>query len=458
MKKRASTLKNLLPFQNILGIVLIFFFALLISSSTAYCQNNILKAGIAKTDITPTESLYMGGYGLRIGPSDGAYGKIYIRAIVFDDGVKKAAFIEGDVVGYRDYDGIRERVSNATGIPFEYIILGNVHNHSAPTPGGQNADSEWNKQFNNKIISTVKKAMENLEPVKIGGGIGHSKIAMNRRKKMKETISYITYDENAASQSFGKYKTDSPVKIREIEGVIRLGANPEGPIDDEVGILRIDDMSGRPKAVFVNYACHATSLGGRSNTISPEWNGHMLEYVEKNIPGVTGIFAQGAAGDINPRFVGGLDGYKSNLEKTAELGYEIGKEVINVFNSIKTTKPINPQIRLVHKDILCPRNYRDLRNDFKNTTVTVPITAVRIDDFTWVTFPGELFHEIGKRIKSSTHSKYPFIVGYCNGSVGYLPTQKAFSEGGYEPAGSRFDPISEHVLVKEIKNMLIKLF
>jgi len=458
VKKKLSTSKYLLLFQNIIGIVILFFFVLLIPSSTVFCQSNILKAGIAKTDITPTESLYMGGYGLRIGPSDGVYGQIYIRAVVFDDGVKKAAFVEGDVVGYRDYDGIRQQVSNATGIPFEYIILGNVHNHSAPTPGGQNADSEWNKQFNDKIISTVKKAIENLEPVKIGGGIGHSKIAMNRRKKMKETISYITYDENAASQSYGKYKTENPVKIREIEGVIRLGANPEGPIDDEVGILRIDDMSGRPKAVFVNYACHGTSLGGRNNTISPEWNGHMLEYVEKNIPGVTGIFAQGAAGDINPRFVGGLDGYKGNLEKTAELGYEIGKEVINVFNSITTTEPINSQIRLVHKDILCPRNYRDLRNDFKNTTVTVPVTALRIDDFTWVTFPGELFHEIGKRIKSSTHTKYHFIVGYCNGSVGYLPTQKAFSEGGYEPAGSRFDPISEHVLVKEIKNMLIKLF
>jgi len=25
------------------------------------------------------------------------------------------------------------------------------------------------------------------------------------------------------------------------------------------------------------------------------WNGHMLEYIEKEIPGVTGIFAQGAS-------------------------------------------------------------------------------------------------------------------------------------------------------------------
>lgn len=443
-------------------IFLIMIILTTILSSKVCSKGTILKAGVAKTDITPTENVYMGGYDatVRMNPSDGAYEKIYIRALVFDDNVNKIVFIESDIVDYpeAEYDTIRKLVSDETEIPFENIMLGSVHNHAAPTLGGRNENTEWNRQFKNKLVSTVKKAMANLEPVRIGGGIGISKIAMNRRKKMEDTFSYTTFDENNSSQSFGKYKTDNPVKIREIEGVIRLGANPEGPIDDEVGILRIDSISGEPKAVFINYACHGTSLGGRNNTISPEWNGHMLEYVEKNIPGVTGVFAQGAAGDINPRFVGGLDGYKDNLEKTAELGFEIGKEVVRVFNTITTTKPINPQIRLVHKEILCPRKYEALFDDFKNTTVTVPTTVIRIDDFTFITFPGELFHEIGKVIKPSTHTKYSFLVGYCNGDVGYLPTQKAFSEGGYEPNSSRFAPVAEKTFVKEVKKMLIKLF
>ena len=72
--------------------------------------------------------------------------------------------------------------------------------------------------------------------------------------------------------------THHPVKIREMEGVYRLGSNPGGPIDNEVGVLRIDRLNGQSKAVLVDYACHGTSLGGRNNTISPEWNGHMLEY------------------------------------------------------------------------------------------------------------------------------------------------------------------------------------
>jgi len=447
-------------------VYIAIFFVMLIQTtifSLKVCsQEIILKAGIAKTDITPTESLYMGGYSetCRMNPSDGVNGNLYIRVLVFDDNLNRLAFIESDIVGYpgADYHAIRKQVSDETGIQFDYIMLGSVHNHAAPTLGDKNKNTEWYKQFKNKLVLTVKEAIKNLEPVRTGGARGHSKIAMNRRKKMQDTFSYTTFDENNSSQSYGKYKTDNPQKIREIEGVIRLGANPGGPIDDEIGILRIDNTLGEPKAVFINYACHGTSLGARNNTISPEWNGHMLEYIEKNIPDVIGIFAQGAAGDINPRFVGGLDNYKDDLEKTAELGFEIGKEVVRIFNTITTTQPINPRIRLVHKEILCPRKYEALNTDFRNTTITVPTTAVRIDDFSWITFPGELFHEIGKNIKSSTHTQHSFLIGYCNGSVGYLPTQKAFSEGGYEPSSSRFDPVAEKILVKEVKKILTNLY
>ena len=167
---------------------------------------------------------------------------------------------------------------------------------------------------------------------------------------------------------------------------------------------------------------------------------------------------RGAAGDINPRFIGGLDGRVDDLEATAKLGYEIGKEVVRIYKTITPIIPTDPQIRLVNHDIECPLTYRRVMEDFAHPTFMVPTTALRIDDFTWVTFPGEMFHEIGKRIKSSTHTRYSFLLGYCNGSVGYFPTQKSYSEGGYEPSGSRFDPASENLYMKQIQKVLIGLF
>ena len=445
--------------KTIVIVSAIMLFAFFIQEG--FSQNTKLLAGIAKVDITPTENLYMGGYdeSCRVGRSDGAYGKIYIRALIFEDNIKKIAFVECDIVSIStgENEAIRKLISKDTGIPVENIMLGCVHNHAAPSLDKQNSESQWYNNFNNNVVKAVKDAIADLEPVKIGGGIGRSALGMNRRKKMEDTISYTTFDENNSSQSYGKYKTDNPVKIREMAGVCRLGANLEGDIDDEVGIMRIDKMSGEPKAIFVNYACHGTSLGGRNNKISPEWNGNMLEYIEKTIPGVKGIFAQGAAGDINPRFVGGLDGYRDNLENTVKLGYEIGKEVVDIYSKIKTDSPIDPEIKILHKNIVCPQKYGEVVKDFRHTTLDVPTSVIRIDDFEWVTFPGELFHKIGQVIKSSTHARYPFLVGYCNGSLGYLPTQQAYSEGGYEPWSSRFDPVTEKIYEKGIERILNEL-
>jgi len=336
-------------------------------------------------------------------------------------------------------------------------MLGCVHNHAAPQFSIKNGNSVWYNNFRNNIVKSVKDAIADLEPVKIGGGTGKSFIAMNRRKKMEDTLSAITFDENNSSQSYGKYKTDNPVLIREMEGVVRLGANPGGSIDEEVGVMRIDAASGEPKAVFVNYACHGTSLGARNNKIGPEWNGHMLDYIEREVPGVMGIFAQGAAGDINPRFVGGLDGYRDDLQNTAELGSEIGQEVVRVYRGIVAEYPVGPEIKVVNADIVCPLKYDLVVKDFRKTTIGVPTTIIKIDRFAWVTFPGEMFHEIGKKIKTGTHSQYSFIVGYCNGSLGYLPTQLAYSEGGYEPWASRFDPVTENIFLKGIGKMLAGL-
>ena len=96
-------------------------------------------------------------------------------------------------------------------------------------------------------------------------------------------------------------------------------------------------------------------------------------------------------------------------------------------------------------------------NDFKKTTIGVPTTAVRLDEFTMVTFPGELFHDIGKQIKHSTHGRYSFLVGYCNESLGYMPTQEAYSQGGYEPNSSRYAPVTEKIYVQGVIDLLSEL-
>src|SRR5437773_3843013 len=224
-----------------------------------------LRAGYAKADITPAEPVTMGGYDLRGAPSDGVHGtdRLYARALVFEASGVRVAFVEADVIEIQGNDLYRRKISEATGIPEANILLGDVHNHAAPSPNAQ-SQTGWDRQFADGLMRAATQALANLQPVRIAAGTGHSRIATNRRQvKAADSDSPLTFDENNSSQTFGKHKTDKPVLVHEFGGVVRLGANPMGPVDDAVQIIRLDTAAGRPLAVMIHYPCHGTSLGGR---------------------------------------------------------------------------------------------------------------------------------------------------------------------------------------------------
>ncbi len=435
-----------------------FCLVALILMCAASLPAQVLRAGYAKVDITPAEPVYMGGYDMRGAPSEGIHGRdrLYLRCLVFDDGKTKVAFIEADVIGVRGHDIWRQKVTDATGIPLANVLLGDVHNHAAPSPSPK-LETNWDRQFDKALVAVARQAAGNLQPIRVAAGSGRSRVGMNRRQVRPADIdSPLTFDENDRSQFFGKFKVDNPVPIHDFAGVVRLGANPLGPIDDAVDIVRIDTADGKPFAVMIHYACHGTSLGGRNSKISGEWMGRMQEVMERRFPGVGSIFIQGAAGDVNPRVVGGLDGYQDDINVTWALGEEIGAEAARVYATLVPSTPRDAKIQLETKEILLPRQYRELFDDFKNTTVKVPTTAVRFCDLMWVVFPGEMFNGIGKRVKAACPATFPHVMGYANGSIGYFPEQKAYGEGGYEVAKTHLDPAAEGTFLRELRELLAR--
>jgi hypothetical protein len=438
-----------------IGVTLLFVPALLLFA-TVGSRAQDLRGGYAKVDITPSGPVYLGGYDLRGEPSDGIHGndRLYARALVFEASGVRVAFVVADVIEIQGHNIFRSKIAAATGIPEASILLGDVHNHSAPSPNAE-AKTEWDRQFADGLVKATREAVANMQPVRIAAGTGHSRIAMNRRQvRPADSDSPLTFDENDASQSFGKHKTDKPVMIHEFGGVVRLGANPRGPIDDAVQIVRVERAAGGPLAVMIHYACHGTSLGGRNSKISGEWMGRMQEYVERQFPGLGAIYLQGAAGDINPRVVGGLDGYVDNVETTWALGEEIGREVARVYRGLSPESWARPRVQTETADILLPRQYRELFQDFTATAVTVPTTVVRIGDLMWTTFPGEMFSNIGKQVKAASPATFAHLMGYTNGSVGYFPEQEAYAEGGYEVASTHFDPQSERIYLRAIAALM----
>jgi len=436
---------------------LVVFVSLLLAAAVA-CRAQDLRAGYAKADITPTGPVMMGGYDLRDAPSEGVHGqdRLYARALVFEASGVRVAFLEADVIMIQGHDAFRRQISEATGIPESNILLGDVHNHAAPSPSAE-LKTTYDRQFAAGLMKAATQAVANLQPVRIDAGTGHSRIAMNRRQlKAADSDSTLTFDENNSSQSFGRHATDKPVLIHEFGGVVRLGANPMGPIDDEVQVVRLDTADGHPLAVMIHYPCHGTSLGGRNSRISGEWMGRMQESVEKAYPGLGSIYLQGAAGDINPRVVGGLDGNPDDIETTWALGEEIGREVVRVYGALSPRPCVNPRVQIETAEILLPRQYRELFQDFTATAVKVPTTVVRIGDLIWTTFPGEMFSNIGKQVKAASPARDAYVMGYTNGYIGYFPERKAYAEGGYEVAVTHLDPAAESIYLRSLAKVFMR--
>ena len=92
------------------------------------------QAGVAKIDITPTESVPLAGYsGTRM--SQHVEHPIWIKALVLrDESGASSVIVTSDLVGLstKMVDRIAERALAQHGIARERLILNYSHNHSCP--------------------------------------------------------------------------------------------------------------------------------------------------------------------------------------------------------------------------------------------------------------------------------------------------------------------------------------
>ncbi|OYW24711.1 MAG: hypothetical protein B7Z55_01400 [Planctomycetales bacterium 12-60-4] len=129
------------------------------------------------------------------------------------------------------------------------------------------------------VIQAVKEAVKNLVPVKAGSGSGsETRISENRRLKMKD---------------------GSMVDMRRAYSMpLDEAVASVGPIDPQVGLLRLDRADGTPLAVLYQFACHPI-MNPPSKGCSADYPGFASKVVE-DATGAMAFFVQGCGGDINP--------------------------------------------------------------------------------------------------------------------------------------------------------------
>ena len=227
------------------------------------------RAGVAKVDITTSDP------GVKINDP------LYAKVLVMDDGKSKLAIIAMDAVaigGSGDISDdflptLRQRIEEELPLKKENLLVNASHTHP---PGRLLCDEP---ELVDRVFGALRRACENMTEVKVGWGIGYEdRIMMNRTLRLKDGRHWTIRHANPCPPD------------DEVAGV--------GPVDPEIGILRIDRIDGRPFAVVYNFACHPY-LGVPGGGITADYPGFASKVIEETLGhGAMALFLQGAGGDI----------------------------------------------------------------------------------------------------------------------------------------------------------------
>lgn len=383
----------------------------------------------------------MGQWGLRQGRSTGVYRDLFARALVLDDGDTRLAVVSMEICGIPVVvlNEVQRQVSGLVGIPAEALLINSTHNHTAPdillgvTP-------EWRiyaAYLGDLVAGTVYEAAHAMRPAVSGHANGALEgWTVNRQYK-------------------------------------------ERPVDNEIGVLRVDEPNGTPVARVVNYAAHGVCDGGQYLEWSADYSGELCSIIEEVDEGAVAIHLQGAAGDIHP-----FDWWFGNLESehlhthedTAKFGEAIAREALRA--SVSVVPGSNVELAAISAPLELPRrqvpwtigaaeklhakltkglgkysgdvwpdrtttanaaelhpelygngaNELKLANSQQLPPVEIEVQALRIGDLVISAHPGEMFNELGLAIKEGTPDERPWVASYSSEYIGYVSNRRPYTE------------------------------
>ncbi|MBP1988591.1 neutral/alkaline non-lysosomal ceramidase N-terminal domain-containing protein [Paenibacillus eucommiae] len=431
--------------------------------------NNALDIGTAKMDITPDEPLHLIMTSDSPRTSKGVKHRLHARVLIIrveekDGRQHNSIFISVDIIFFPQscVDSLRSQIAKRWGIDMEAIVLHATHTHSAPYPvygfDASAIDSSYDAEFDGymgfvekAIIEGIGQAMTDMQPVLAERGSGTCTFASNRRKL--------------------------------VDGQWLMAPDENGPIDPEVTVIRFQKPDGEVKALLVHYTCHPTTT--YEDYYSSDYPGAAMDAIEQQHDGdVVSLFMQGCCGDVRPGLIrDGLYCEGSDAE-VRKLASELTQEVMAVVRR-PMRRLESASFLACHRVIELPYRYMPTLEELKASVndpgmmgswsrsllanpqsmkplETLEITYIRLfDKLAIVAMNAEMVIEYGHFMKEiSAGAIIP--LGYSNGNIGYVPTERQLEEGGYEGRSfffiqgrpSPFDPVIERLVKEAIVDLI----
>jgi neutral ceramidase len=418
------------------------------------------KAGSATLDITPPLGTFIAGYFYER-RTEGVIDPLSVNAIVVSDGSEMWALASCDLIGLslEVTDRIRSVLSEKAELKPEQVMICCTHTHTGPVTTPNSApflmEESYLEFIIQRIADSIIMAKSNMVEAEAYCGRGTVEgVAFNRRYWMKEGVVATNPGVN------------NPNIIR-----------PAGPVDPELGVVYFKNKdTGELISIITNYALHADIIEG--NLISPDYPGYMRKALHKfmgsNIPI---IFTRGSAGDINHIDVRPEPGSPQRAALSEAIGKMLAAEVIKVMEMPRKTKCQGPIWYRVKKEMELPlrsvtqeeideaervvatviptsndcpdvvRARRILRlKEMDSQPIKTEVQALGLGNVAFAGLPAEIFVEIGLDIKAQSQIPYTWVVDLANDKFAYVPTEKAYSEGGYE--------VNTSVLAPQVGNIL----
>jgi len=416
--------------------VVCFGLLLLSGLQNASAEEASWKAGSAFVRITPDKPMYMAGYAARNKPSEGVASELYAKALFLEDAEgHRAAIITFDLISVLKElrDGVASEVEARYEIPAAAVMLNCSHTHCgpvvrSPSKAIKDLDSEKVKQaveysqwLEKTLIELVGAAVDNAEPSTVTYHRSRAAFAMNRRLPT--------------------------------ESGFRNSPNPDGPVDHDVPVLKVENAAGELKTILFGYACHNTTLSFYE--FCGDYAGFAQAEIERNHPGVVAMFVMGCGGDQNPY-----------PRRTLELALTHGKTLATAVEAaletpaIPVTGQLTAQLEEVEVTYASPPTKEELESRLETGNKYVVRHAQRLltqletegklresyatlvqtfqfgDDLTLVALPGETVVDFSLRLKRELSNRRVWVAGYSNDVFAYVPSKRVLQEGGYEGGGA----------------------
>jgi len=224
--------------------------------------------------------------------------------------------------------------------------------------------------------------------------------------------------------------------------------------------------TGNTLAVIVNYAMHPVTLGHVNRKISADWCGAAASEISSATPGQPIVLVtNGAAGNLNP------PAESVSPEQVYALGKSVAAAALQSLQSLTTAgspMQVHSQVVPIELDVLDATTIDHLVDHHLSTidpngiwavpfraalsnwrrqrkvdlqlglrTVNIELQLIRLGLMNIVTVNGEMFSRFTQLVRDKV--KMPiFTVAYANEAFGYIPTNAAYDEGGYEVETAHF--------------------